>query len=202
MYSKPPRRMESHRHKKTISGLAALSLLATLTFAAPYISAGKDKKHKNKSSESAKAMKGLPIQDLSEEEAILQALNRLGFGPRPGDIDRVKEMGLQKWIDQQLHPESIDDSALDARVDRFPTLKMSSTKLLEEFPQPQVAAKREGITVEEYRKEQQDRVRQAMAASGDGGDMNIMDTQIQSKFEKVDSDPNADMGKGQGKGQG
>ncbi len=201
MNGKPPRKIES-RHKKTVSGLAALSLLATLTFAAPYLSAGKDKKDKNKSSESSKSVKGLPIQDLSEEEAILQALNRLGFGPRPGDIDRVKEMGLQKWIDQQLHPESINDSALEARVDRFPTLKMSSTKLLEEFPQPQVAAKREGVTVEEYRKEQQDHVKQAMAASGDGGDMNIMDSQIQSKFEKVDSDPNADMGKGQGKGQG
>jgi len=201
MNGKPPRKIES-RHKKTVSGLAALSLLATLTFAAPYLSAGKDKKDKNKSSESSKSVKGLPIQDLSEEEAILQALNRLGFGPRPGDIDRVKEMGLQKWIDQQLHPESINDSALEARVDRFPTLKMSSTKLLEEFPQPQVAAKREGVTVEEYRKEQQDHVKQAMAASGDGGDINIMDSQIQSKFEKVDSDPNADMGKGQGKGQG
>ena len=49
-------------------------------------------------------------------------------------IERVKQMGLQKWIDQQLHPELIDDSAVDARIARFPTLQMSSSKLLNEFP--------------------------------------------------------------------
>jgi uncharacterized protein (DUF1800 family) len=200
MNSKPPRKMKSKSHqKKTIGGLAALSLLAAFTFAAPYLSAGKDK---SKSSDSTKTMKGLPVQNLTENEAIFQALNRLGFGPRPGDLERVKELGLQKWIDEQLHPESIDDAALEARIDRFPTLKMSSENLLDEFPQPQLAAKREGITVEEYRKEQQDRAKQAMAANGDGGDMNILDKQIQAKFENVDSDPNGDMSKGQGKGQG
>ena len=67
-----------------------------------------------------KTLTGLPVQGLTDDEAILQALNRLGFGPRPGDLERVKEMGLQKWIDQQLHPESISDSALEARLDRFP----------------------------------------------------------------------------------
>jgi uncharacterized protein (DUF1800 family) len=204
MSRNPSRKFESRcQQKKTVSGLAILSVLAALTFAAPYLSAGKDKNDKNKSSESSKTVKGLPIQDLSENEAILQALNRLGFGPRPGDIDRVKEMGLQKWIELQLHPDSINDAALDARLDRFPTLKMSSTKLLEEFPQPQVAARREGVTVEEYRKEQRERVQQAMQTNGAGAsDQNMMDNQIQSKFEKVDSDPNMDMPKGQGKGQG
>jgi hypothetical protein len=71
-------------------------------------------------------------------------------------------MGLQKWVDRQLHPDSIPDSALDARLERFPTLNMSSTKLLDEFPEAKVAVRREGITVEEYRKEQQDRMRPAM----------------------------------------
>src|SRR5260221_1287484 len=109
MKRKSPRKTQSHsRQKKTITGLAAMFLLAALTFAAPFLSAGKDKKDKNKSAESSKAIKGLPIQDLTEDEAILQALNRLGFGPRPGDLERVKEMGLQQWIDQQLHPDSIN----------------------------------------------------------------------------------------------
>src|SRR5712691_6490715 len=63
------------------------------------------------------ASKGnLPITDLSEEEAVLHTLNRLGYGPRPGDIERVRKMGLQNWIDLQLHPERIDDSALAARL--------------------------------------------------------------------------------------
>jgi uncharacterized protein (DUF1800 family) len=187
-------------HKKTVTALAALFLLSSLTLIVPYISAAKEK---NKAAESSKALKGLPIQDLSEDEAILQALNRLSFGPRPGDLDRVKEMGLQKWIDQQLRPDSINDAALDARLDRFSTLKMSSAKLLDEFPQPRVAARRAGVSVEEYRKEQQARMQGAMQAnSAAGDDSNLMNEQIQGKFEKMDSNANPAMEKAQGKGAG
>jgi len=72
---------------------------------------------------SSKSFRGkLPITELSEDEAILHALNRLAYGPRPGDIETVRKMGLEKWIDEQLHPESIDDSALDARLEQYPTL--------------------------------------------------------------------------------
>ena len=88
-------------------------------------------------------LKGLPITELSEDEAILHALNRLAYGPRPGDVEHIKQMGLAKWIDQQLHPESIDDHALEARLESYPTLKMSSAKLIAEYPQPKQALKRE-----------------------------------------------------------
>ncbi|MFZ0434272.1 MAG: DUF1800 family protein, partial [Candidatus Acidiferrales bacterium] len=50
---------------------------------------------------------GLPITELTEDEAILHALNRLGYGPRPGDVNRIRQMGLAKWVDQQLDPQSI-----------------------------------------------------------------------------------------------
>jgi uncharacterized protein (DUF1800 family) len=202
MKKKPSRKFESqHRHKKTISGLVAIIFLSTFTFAAPHLSAGKNKK--NKSAESSKATKGLPIQDLTEDQAILQALNRLGFGPRPGDLERVKEMGLQKWIDRQLHPDSINDSTLEARLDRFPTLKMSSAKLYNEFPQPQVAARREGISVEEYRKEQQARMQEAMQANrNEGNDPGLMNNQIQAQFENMDSDATPAKSNGQGQNQG
>src|SRR5467141_225060 len=198
MKRNPSCKLQARCHqKKTINGLAAMLLLAALTSAAPYLSAAKDKKAK--SAESSKATKALPIQDLTEDEAILQALNRLGFGPRPGDVGRVKEMGLQKWIDQQLRPDSINDSALEARLDRFPTLKMSSAKLVDEFPQPKVAARREGVSIEEYRKEQQARMQEVMQANhNDGGDTNLMDSQIQGKFENMDSDANPPKGKGEG----
>ncbi len=202
MKSNPSCKFEARCHtKKTINGLAAMFLLAAVTTAAPYLSAAKDKR--TKSAESSKATKGLPIQDLTEDEAILQALNRLGFGPRPGDVERVKEMGLQKWIDQQLRPDSINDSALEARLDHFPTLKMSSSKLVYEFPQPQVAARREGVSIEEYRKEQQARMQEVMQANRtEDGDPNLMNGQIQGKFENMDSDANPPKGKGQGKGEG
>jgi uncharacterized protein (DUF1800 family) len=172
-----------HRQKKRLTGIAATFLFTLTVLTAPLVLGAKDKKGKSKPAESSKALKGLPVSDLSEDEAILQALNRLGFGPRPGDLERVKQMGLQKWIDRQLHPESIDDSSVEARLDRFPTLKMSSAKLLDEFPRPQVAARREGMTVEEYRKEQQERMRPVAQA-------------MQTDMEKADAQglPNFDAG--------
>jgi uncharacterized protein (DUF1800 family) len=212
----------------SLAGMIVIFLLAAATFAAPYLLAATDKKDSNgKTAESSKALKGLPDEGLTEDQAILQALNRLGFGPRPGDLERVKGMGLQKWIDRQLHPDSIDDSALDTRLERFPTLKMSSAKLLEEFPEPQVAARREGISVEEYRKEQQERMRSATQSSMQGepqsepasesmggtqgttqstpqSDLQMADAMHMPNFEAMDNDLNANpvKEKGQGKGPG
>ncbi len=208
----------------SLAGMIVIFLLAAATFAAPYLLAATDKKDsKGNTAESSKVLKGLPAEGLTEDEAILQALNRLGFGPRPGDLERVKEIGLQKWIDRQLHPNSIDDSALNARLERFPTLKMSSAKLLEEFPEPQVAARREGITVEEYRKEQLEQMRPAMQSSMQGetqseplsesqggtqstaqSDLQMADAMHMPNFEAMDNDLNANpvKEKGQGKGQG
>ena len=104
-----------------------------------------------------------PITELTEDQAILHALNRLAYGPRPGDIERIRQMGLEKWIDQQLHPDSIDDSALEKRLEKYPTLKMSSTELLAEFPPPNQAAKAAGETKEEYRQQLQQKRKTAMA---------------------------------------
>jgi uncharacterized protein (DUF1800 family) len=182
--------------KKTIAGLAATFFAVSFTFAAPYLFAGKDKK--NKSADSSRALIGLPVHELNEDEAILQALNRLGFGPRPGDLERVKQMGLQKWIDQQLRPDSINDSALDARLDRFPTLKMSSAKLVDEFPPPQVAARREGISIEEYRKQQQERARSATQSMTP--EAQVADALGLPNFDTGAMDPNANGGKGKGQG--
>ncbi len=102
----------------------------------------------------------LPITELTEEEATLHALNRLGYGPRPGDVERVRKMGLEKWVEQQLAPEKIDDAAVQARLEKYTTLAMSPEKLLQEFPPPQVAARRAGMTPEEYIRQQQARAKQ------------------------------------------
>jgi uncharacterized protein (DUF1800 family) len=68
----------------------------------------------------------------------LHALNRLAFGPRPGEVERVAAIGVDKWIEQQLHPERIEDHALEARLADFSTLKMSTMEMVEKFPPPQL----------------------------------------------------------------
>src|ERR1700687_5539094 len=97
--------------------------------------------HKDKKVKQDAALKGLPITEWSADEAILHALNRLAHGPRPGDVERVRQMGLAKWIDQQLNPNSIDDKALEARLQDYPSLKLSTAKLIDEYPQPKPAEK-------------------------------------------------------------
>src|SRR5690242_845328 len=52
----------------------------------------------------------------SQDQAIVHLLNRIAYGPRPGDVERVKEMGVNAFIEQQLHPERIEDSKITDRV--------------------------------------------------------------------------------------
>ncbi len=75
---------------------------------------------------------------MDEQKQAVHALNRLTFGPRPGDVDHVLAIGVDKWIDQQLHPDKIDDSALDARLSPFRTLRMDTRELVENFPSEQM----------------------------------------------------------------
>src|ERR1700694_1460283 len=73
---------------------------------------------------------------LSEDQRILHVLNRLGFGARPGDVERVKAMGIDNYINQQLWPEKIDDSDSEAKLQNLETLGMSTAELYEKYPQP------------------------------------------------------------------
>ncbi len=75
---------------------------------------------------------------MDEQKRAVHALNRLTFGPRPGDVERVISMGVDKWIELELHPDKIDDSALDARLAPFRTLRMGTKEIVENFPPEQV----------------------------------------------------------------
>jgi uncharacterized protein (DUF1800 family) len=81
-----------------------------------------------------KKPKNPPAASIDQHAQVLHALNRLTFGPRAGDVERVSAMGLQNWIDQQLHPEKIDDRALEARLAPFRTLRMDNRELFDNFP--------------------------------------------------------------------
>jgi uncharacterized protein (DUF1800 family) len=76
------------------------------------------------------------VAQIDQRQRALQALNRLTFGPRPGDIERVQQIGVDKWIEQQLHPEQINDSALQARLAQYRSLRMSTREMAENFPSP------------------------------------------------------------------
>ena len=73
---------------------------------------------------------------VDERTRALQALSRLTFGARPGDLEHLLGVGVERWIDQQLHPQDIDDSSLISRLSAFRTLRMSRAELIRNFPPP------------------------------------------------------------------
>lgn len=77
-----------------------------------------------------------PAAPMAKADRTLYALNRLTFGPRPGDVARVNGLGLDKWFEQQLNPASIDDSALEARLAAYPAMQMSVAELNARYRSP------------------------------------------------------------------
>src|SRR6516165_5277859 len=79
-------------------------------------------------------------QKLSPDQQIVHALNRLTFGPRPGDVEEVRRIGLSKWIELQLHPEQVSENpALDAKLKPLATLGMGLAEVVNEYtPQAQL----------------------------------------------------------------
>lgn len=78
-------------------------------------------------------------QKLSKDQQILHALDRLTFGPRPGDVEAVRKMGLKKWIDLQLHPENIPESKeLEAKLEPLESLRMTQSEAVAAYPPRQM----------------------------------------------------------------
>lgn len=75
-----------------------------------------------------------PAQEVtSNRDEIVHVLNRITFGPRPGDVEAVQKMGLHNYIEEQLHPETIEDSAVNKLVAGFDLLQMSPEQLSQLF---------------------------------------------------------------------
>ena len=86
------------------------------------------------------AMSAAPRSDVRElpaDQQIVQALNRLTFGPRPGDVQKVRVVGLDKWIDRQLHPEKISDAAIEQFVAKYPAINQDQNDLLRKYADQQ-----------------------------------------------------------------
>jgi uncharacterized protein (DUF1800 family) len=71
---------------------------------------------------------------LKGDERMLQALNRFTFGPRPGDLEAVRTMGLDAWFEQQLHPQALDETALNQRLAQYPAMQWTVPDLLYRVP--------------------------------------------------------------------
>jgi uncharacterized protein (DUF1800 family) len=69
----------------------------------------------------------------ADTRTIVHVLNRLGFGAAPGDVERVRRIGLQAYIDQQLQPERMNDAAIAERLAAFQTLSKTTSELAEQF---------------------------------------------------------------------
>src|SRR4051812_37678126 len=109
---------------------AFLLLAVTLLCAIGAVARDKNKKK-------AKDVASAAMQ-MDEQKRAIHVLNRFTFGPRPGDLQRVQALGFDHWFEQQLHPDKIDDLALEARLAPFRTLKMDTNELVRNFPPPQV----------------------------------------------------------------
>jgi len=120
---------------------------------------------------------------LTRDEQILEILNRFTYGPRPGDVERLRAEGVSKWFSDQFNPQNIDDSALDRRLADYPAMKLPLGQLMEMYPNQQV-------------------IRQTMAGRGAGipggqGEKQLYDAQMERYKDKkngkdqtaADSDP-------------
>ncbi len=70
------------------------------------------------------------------EARVSHALNRLTFGPRPGDVAEVEKVGLERWFERQLNPASIDDSRLEVRLAEYPAMRLGAGELERKYPGP------------------------------------------------------------------
>src|SRR5215471_18299700 len=86
---------------------------------------------------------GSAVPKNPDDKTILHVLNRIGFGARPGDVDRVREMGLAAYIDQQLRPDRIADRDMAARLSGLETINKSTRQLASEYFQPAMRARQE-----------------------------------------------------------
>ncbi len=131
---------------KQISGRIVRITASSIIFAmlAPVLALAADVKSERKS--------------LTEDQKAIHVLNRLGFGARPGDVAKVKEIGLQKYIDLQLNAAAIDDSVAENKVKNLEIFNMTTAEVFAKYPNPgallrQLEGGRQAIADAQRRKE-------------------------------------------------
>ena len=73
-------------------------------------------------------------QRLSSDRLIIHALNRFTFGPRPGDLEAVRRVGLTKWMELQLHPDQITENpVLEERLRPLESLRLPLREVVPKY---------------------------------------------------------------------
>jgi uncharacterized protein (DUF1800 family) len=117
-----------HRQFHKFNQLFSITLAGILAFSVPLSTAAQ----KAKSTKAA-------ANKLTEEQKVIHLLDRLSFGPRPGDVSRVTQMGWEKYLDQQLYPEKLNDEVIVQKLQPLSTLTMSHEEIAKVYdPPPQV----------------------------------------------------------------
>src|SRR5690242_2760653 len=172
-----------------------IALLASFFLILPGISSTKSPKP----SEDAKKQAKLFQKKLNKDEQVLHALDRLTFGPKPGDVEKVKKMGLKKWIDLQLHPERIPENPdLEAKLQPLESLRMTPMETVQHYPPPQliraIAQGRQPLPEDPALRASVERLiarykvrQEAAAGDADGG------KSAKQVAKAVIADPNAEM---------
>jgi uncharacterized protein (DUF1800 family) len=86
-----------------------------------------------------------PVEGLASvpDQAIVHALNRIAYGPRPGDVERVRAIGLSRYIDEQLHPDRMSDNGMTTRLAPLSTIAMGSREIAQKFELPTIEARQQ-----------------------------------------------------------
>jgi uncharacterized protein (DUF1800 family) len=83
------------------------------------------------------------VPDKADARTVAHVLDRIGFGAKPGDVERVQKVGLNAYIEEQLHPEKIADESLNMQLEQYPTIAMSSKDLADKYFMPAMELRRD-----------------------------------------------------------
>jgi uncharacterized protein (DUF1800 family) len=124
--------------KPRIFSSAIAGLLCVLLTGQPFLSA----QQPNLAPAAKIPARPTPGSRLTQDQRILHLLNRLTFGPTPESIAEVASLGpngIDRWFDQQLHPERLPNGPLNARLAQYPAMQLPVDQLMVSFPgNPQI----------------------------------------------------------------
>src|SRR3954463_11967760 len=78
----------------------------------------------------------IPQPQAASDRTALHVLNRITFGARPSDVDRVRRIGVAAFVEAQLHPERIADDGVKSRLGAFESLQLSSREIAQRYEVP------------------------------------------------------------------